>query len=75
MIILVSPLWTLVWLHQIYFNSQQAWTNGLVIVGCSYQKLDFESLVNVKDALGITIVYGNDTLNSQFQDMVNKKET
>lgn len=75
MIILVSPLWTLVWLHQIYFNSQQAWTNGLVIVGCSYQKLDFESLVNVKDALGITIVYGNDTLNSQFQDMANKKET
>lgn len=75
MIILVSPLWTLVWLHQIYFNSQQARTNGLVIVGCSYQKLDFESLVNVKDALGITIVYGNDTLNSQFQDMVNKKET
>jgi hypothetical protein len=44
-------------------------------VGCSYQKLDFESLVNVKDALGITIVYGNDTLNSQFQDMANKKET
>lgn len=75
MIILVSPLWTLVWLHQIYFNSQQARTNGLVIVGCSYQKLDFESLVNVKDALGITIVYGNDTLNSQFQDMANKKET
>jgi hypothetical protein len=75
MIISVSPLWTLVWLHQIYFNSQQARTNGLVIVGCSYQKLDFESLVNVKDALGITIVYGNDTLNSQFQDMVNKKET
>jgi hypothetical protein len=62
-------------LHQIYFNSQQARTNGLVIVGCSYQKLDFESLVNVKDALGITIVYGNDTLNSQFQDMANKKET
>jgi hypothetical protein len=75
MIISVSPLWTLVWLHQIYFNSQQARTNGLVIVGCSYQKLDFESLVNVKDALGITIVYGNDTLNSQFQDMANKKET
>lgn len=75
MIISVSPLWTLVWLHQIYFNSQQAWTNSLVIVGCSYQKLDFESLVNVKDALGITIVYGNDTLNSQFQDMANKKET
>lgn len=44
-------------------------------MGCSYQKLDFESLVNVKDALGITVVYGKDTLNSQFQGMANKKET
>jgi len=44
------------------------------MVGCSYQKLDVQSLVNVKDALGITVAYENDALKSPFQDMANEEE-
>ena len=55
-------------------NSQQARIKGIEMVGCFYKKLDVQSLVNVKDALGITVAYENDALKSQFQDMANEEE-